>query len=68
MFIGSEPGPSGPSRNDQTIGAPLLPFYVYLLARQRHGTLYLGVTGDLIGHKTRSVPGFTAQYGVARLA
>jgi putative endonuclease len=48
-----------------------LPFCLYLLANRRHGTLELGVTGDLKGgvhqHKTRSVPGFTTQYGVDRL-
>ena len=48
-----------------------MPFYVYLLASRRHGTLYLGVTSDLMRrsheHKTRTVPGFTAQYGVDRL-
>jgi len=48
-----------------------LPFYVYRLASSRHGTLYLGVTSDLMRriheHKTRTVPGFTAQYGVDRL-
>jgi putative endonuclease len=46
-------------------------FYVYLLASRRHGTLYLGVTHDLIRrvheHKAKSVPGFTARYGVDRL-
>jgi putative endonuclease len=48
-----------------------LPFYVYLLASRRHGTLYLGVTNDLVRrvheHKTRGVPGFSARYGVDRL-
>ena len=48
-----------------------MPFYVYLLASRRHGTLYLGVTNDLgrrvCQHKTRSIPGFTARYGVDRL-
>jgi putative endonuclease len=46
-------------------------FYVDLLASRRHGTLYLGVTSDLIRrvseHKTKSVPGFSARYGVDRL-
>jgi putative endonuclease len=46
-------------------------YYVYLLASRRHGTLYLGVTGDLIRrvheHKTKSVPGFTSRHSVDRL-
>jgi putative endonuclease len=41
---------------------------VYLLASQRNGTLYLGVTSDLIKrvweHKQDSVEGFTKKYGV----
>ena len=48
-----------------------MPHYVYLLASQRHGTLYLGVTNDLVRrvyqHKSKAVPGFTAKYGVDRL-
>ena len=48
-----------------------MPYYVYLLARKRDGTLYLGVTND-IGrrvweHKTKVTGGFSAQYGVDRL-
>jgi putative endonuclease len=46
-------------------------FYVYLLASRRHGTLYLGVTNDLVRrvheHKTKAVPGFTTRYAVDRL-
>ena len=46
-------------------------FYVYLLASRKHGTLYLGVTSDLVRriheHKTKAAPGFTARYGVDRL-
>ncbi len=46
-------------------------FYVYILASQRNGTLYVGVTGDLarrIGeHKSGLVPGFTRRYGVNKL-
>jgi len=48
-----------------------LPFYVYLLASRRHGTLYLGITGDLVRrtheHKSHAVPGSSARYGVDRL-
>lgn len=46
-------------------------FYVYLLASRKQGTLYLGVTNDLIRrvyeHKSKAVPGFTARYDVRRL-
>lgn len=46
-------------------------FCVYLLASERNGTLYVGVTSDLSGrvwqHKDKAVPGFTAKYGVDRL-
>jgi putative endonuclease len=48
-----------------------LPSYVYLLASRRHGTLYLGVTRDLVRrvheHKSHVVPGFSARYRVDRL-
>ncbi|WP_428028452.1 GIY-YIG nuclease family protein [Altererythrobacter sp.] len=44
---------------------------VYLLASRRNGTLYVGVTSDLMGriHKHREglLPGFTRDYGVKRL-
>jgi putative endonuclease len=46
-------------------------FYVYILASQRNGTLYVGVTNDLarrIGeHKSGLVPGFTRRYAVDKL-
>ena len=48
-----------------------MPYYVYLLASRKNGTLYLGVTRDLIRrtyqHKRKLTPGFTARYGVNRL-
>jgi putative endonuclease len=44
---------------------------VYILASKRNGTLYIGVTGDLIKriweHKNNMVEGFTKRYGVHRL-
>ena len=46
-------------------------YFVYLLASERNGTLYVGVTNDLVRrvheHRTDAVPGFTSRYGVHRL-
>ena len=44
---------------------------VYILASRRHGTIYIGVTSDLMArlhqHRTREKPGFTSKYSVGRL-
>lgn len=44
---------------------------VYILASKKNGTLYIGVTSNLIKriwqHKSDLVPGFTQQYQVHRL-
>jgi putative endonuclease len=44
---------------------------VYMLASQRNGTLYTGVTSDLLGriykHRNGLLPGFTRRYGVKLL-
>ena len=44
---------------------------VYMLASKKNGTLYVGVTSDLIRrvfqHKQNMVDGFTKKYGVHRL-
>jgi putative endonuclease len=43
-------------------------YYVYLLASRKHGTLYVGVTRDLIRrayqHRTHAAKGFTSRYNV----
>jgi putative endonuclease len=48
-----------------------LPYCVYILASRLHGTLYLGVTNDLVRrvheHESKATPGFTSRYGVDRL-
>ena len=45
--------------------------YVYILANKRNGTLYVGVTADLIDriwqHKQNLTPGFTTRYKVTNL-
>ena len=44
---------------------------VYILASQPYGTLYIGVTSDLIArlwqHRSGEAEGFTSRYGVHRL-
>jgi putative endonuclease len=44
---------------------------VYILASKRNGTLYTGVTSDVVRrvwqHKTGELDGFTKRYGVKRL-
>jgi putative endonuclease len=46
-------------------------YWVYILASQIGGTLYIGVTNDLVRrvyeHRANAVPGFTRKYGVHRL-
>jgi putative endonuclease len=46
-------------------------YYVYLLASKRNGTLYIGVTSNLVKrvheHKNNLVEGFTKKYNVHHL-
>ena len=50
---------------------PLMAGYVYIMASQRNGTLYTGVTTDLSGrvfqHREGLLPGFTRKYGCKML-
>ncbi|PIZ66388.1 endonuclease [Candidatus Roizmanbacteria bacterium CG_4_9_14_0_2_um_filter_39_13] len=46
-------------------------YYVYILASQKNGTLYIGMTSNLVRrtwqHKEKVVSGFTADYYVSLL-
>ncbi len=46
-------------------------FYVYILASRRNGTLYVGMTDNLMQrvwmHRNSVLPGFTKSYGVKML-
>jgi putative endonuclease len=46
-------------------------FYVYIVASQRNGTLYIGSTDDLLRrvaeHRAGQIEGFTARHGIADL-
>ena len=46
-------------------------YYVYILASKRNGTLYVGVTSDLVRrtqeHKNNIVSGFTKKYSIHTL-
>jgi putative endonuclease len=46
-------------------------FYVYILASRKNGTLYVGVTSDLVrrvyDHRSNAIEGFTKKYSVHTL-
>ena len=46
-------------------------YYVYLLASKKHGTLYLGVTKDIVRrgyeHRSKAIDSFTGRYGIDKL-
>ena len=50
---------------------PQMSFFVYILGSRRNGTLYVGMTDDLVRrtweHRAGAVPGFTKQYDVKQL-
>jgi putative endonuclease len=45
--------------------------YVYILASRKHGTLYIGFTGDIARrayeHREGLIPGFTRKYAIKTL-
>jgi len=46
-------------------------YFVYILASRKHGTLYIGMTNDLVKrvwqHKEGVIEGFTKKYSIDRL-
>lgn len=46
-------------------------YWVYILCSKRNGTLYIGITNDIVRrvyeHKNKLIPGFTKQNSVDRL-
>lgn len=46
-------------------------YYIYILFSEPNGTLYIGITSDLVKrvyeHKNKVVKGFTEKYGVDKL-
>jgi putative endonuclease len=70
-MLASSPAQAG----DPVITAPSMGkkkiFWVYILASRIGGTLYIGVTNDLVRrvfeHRSEVMQGFTKRYGVHRL-
>ena len=46
-------------------------YYVYFMSNRLDGTIYVGVTNDLLRrvyeHRTKAVPGFTTRYNLEKL-
>jgi len=58
-------------RRPESRRGALKTYYVYILASKRNGTLYIGVTSNLVRriyeHKKGYIKGFTEKYGVHML-
>ena len=58
-------------RRPESRNVLLKTYYVYIMASRRNGTLYIGVTNNLVRrvyeHKNNFIKGFTQRYGVHML-
>jgi putative endonuclease len=56
---------------DSRMTSSMKKYYIYILASGKNGTLYIGMTNDLIKriyqHKDKSILGFTKKYNVDKL-
>jgi putative endonuclease len=70
-FAGPSRNLTGQSSTPQTWHVSEHVYYVDILASHIGGTLYVGVTNDLVRrvyeHREKQAEGFTAKYGVSRL-
>ena len=64
-------GPESTAQSNAGHEAFTAPYFVYIMASEQSGTLYIGVTNDLLRraaeHRTDAIPGFTKRYRVHRL-
>ena len=55
----------------ETLNKIMRPGFVYIMTNTRNGTLYIGVTNDIIRrtheHREGTIDGFTRKYGLKRL-
>jgi len=67
-MVAMDSGLAPAARPGMTSEVCAIMYYVYILASRKHGTLYVGVTPDLVRrvfeHKNNLVRGFTSRYGV----
>jgi putative endonuclease len=53
------------------MGTSAMAYYVYILASRKDGTIYIGVTNDIVRrvyeHRQKAVPGFTSKYNITQL-
>ncbi len=65
------PGRASCASPESVIPVVEMAYYVYFLASRKHGTLYLGVTKDIVRRvyerRGKHGDGFTSRYGVDKL-
>jgi putative endonuclease len=49
------------------LAVEVMSYNVYILASRKNGAIHIGITNDIVQHRTKAVPGFTSKYNIARL-